>query len=88
VLEPAPDDQTGGFDENDDPLGAPVWVSVTGAVKPFTAVSDTAKLVEVPAVTVFVAGERPRVKVGAPSTVRVTVADPESLVPVPFTLMV
>ena len=41
VLEAAPADHVGGFDENDDPAGAPVWLSVTGAAKPFCAVSDT-----------------------------------------------
>jgi hypothetical protein len=41
VLEAAPEDQAGGFEENDDPVGAPVWLSVTGAAKPFCAVRDT-----------------------------------------------
>jgi hypothetical protein len=41
VLVAAPEDHAGGFAENDDPVGAPVWLRVTGAAKPFCAMSDT-----------------------------------------------
>jgi hypothetical protein len=87
VLVAAPEDHVGGFEENDDPVGAPVWLSVTGAAKPFWAVKETARLVAVPAVTVFVAGERPSVKVGAALMVTVDVAEAVTPVPVPVTLM-
>ena len=87
MLVAAPEDHVGGFEVNEDPVGAPVWVRVTGAVNPFCAVSDTVKLVEVPAVTVFVAGERASVNVGAAFTVNVEVAVPVTPVPDPVTVI-
>jgi hypothetical protein len=88
VLVAAPEDHVGGFEENDEPVGAPVWLSVTGAAKPFCAARETARLVAVPAVTVFVDGEMPSVKVGAALTVTVEVADAVTPVPLPVTLIV
>ena len=35
VLVAAPEDHVGGFEEKVDPVGAPVWLSVTGAENPF-----------------------------------------------------
>ena len=87
MLVVAPEDHVGGLEVNTEPVGAPVWLRVTGAVNPFCAVSDTVKLVEVPAVTVFVAGDRESVNVGAAFTVTVEVADAVTPVPVPVTLM-
>jgi hypothetical protein len=85
VLVAAPEDQVGGLEENDEPLGAPVWLRVTGAVKPLWATRDTVKLAEVPAVTVFVAGDMESENVGAATTVRVEVADSDTPVPAPVT---
>ena len=85
VLVAAPEDQVGGFEEKVDPVGAPVWLMVTGAVKPLCATRDTVKLVEVPAVTVFVAGDMESEKVGAATTFSIEVADSETPVPVPVT---
>ena len=70
------------------PAGSPLIVWFAVPLKPFRGVKDIAVLADAPCVTLTLAGEAPKVKLGAAFTVRLMVTEVDDAPEVPSTLNV